>query len=105
MQNPPWILPWLLDLFGTHTLWLEKYAFHMEMGAGFIIVPAFVLLIVSVITVSHSTWKAARANPAESLKTEWQGLQIGLQHYITQRLHRLRRFVSFANIAFRGDLL
>jgi putative ABC transport system permease protein len=50
--------------------WLENYAFRIEMGVEFVVVPAFVLLVVSVLTVSHSTWKAARANPVESLKTE-----------------------------------
>ncbi|WP_416865678.1 MAG: ABC transporter permease [Imperialibacter sp.] len=50
--------------------WLENYAFRVEMGVEFIVVPAFLLLVVSVLTVSHSTWKAARGNPVESLKTE-----------------------------------
>jgi putative ABC transport system permease protein len=50
--------------------WLENYAFRIEMGVEFIVVPAIVLLLVSLLTVSRSTWKAARANPVESLKAE-----------------------------------
>ncbi|MEQ8811126.1 MAG: FtsX-like permease family protein [Imperialibacter sp.] len=50
--------------------WLENYAFRIEMGVEFIVIPAFLLLIVSVLTVSHSTWKAASANPVDSLKAE-----------------------------------
>lgn len=50
--------------------WLENYAFRIEMGVEFVVIPAFLLLVVSVLTVSHSTWKAARSNPVESLKTE-----------------------------------
>jgi putative ABC transport system permease protein len=50
--------------------WLENYAFRIEMGVEFIVVPVVVLLIISLLTVSYKTWAAARANPVKSLRTE-----------------------------------
>jgi putative ABC transport system permease protein len=50
--------------------WLENYAFRIEMGVEFIVVPVVVLVIISLLTVSYKTWAAARANPVKSLRTE-----------------------------------
>ncbi len=50
--------------------WLDNYAYKIEMGAGLFIVPALVLFVIALLTVSYRTYAAARANPAEALRTE-----------------------------------
>ena len=50
--------------------WLDNYAYKVGIGAGLFLIPAFVLLVIALLTVSYRTYAAARANPVESLKTE-----------------------------------
>ena len=50
--------------------WLDNYAYKIEMGAGLFIVPALILFVIALLTVSYRTYAAARANPAEALRTE-----------------------------------
>ena len=50
--------------------WLDNYAYKIEMGAGLFIVPALVLFVIALLTVGYRTYAAARANPAEALRTE-----------------------------------
>ena len=50
--------------------WLDNYAYKVGIGAGLFLIPALVLLVVALLTVSYRTYMVARANPVESLKTE-----------------------------------
>ena len=50
--------------------WLDNYAYKVGMGAGLFLIPALVLLVIALLTVSYRTYAAARANPVEALKTE-----------------------------------
>jgi putative ABC transport system permease protein len=54
--------------------WLQNFAFHVQFNVGLYLVillgiSLFVLLI-AILTVSYQTYKAAAANPAESLRVE-----------------------------------
>ncbi|MFM9838351.1 MAG: ABC transporter permease [Cyclobacteriaceae bacterium] len=50
--------------------WLSGYAVRIELNAWMFIVPLLVIAIVSILTVSLQTFKAANANPVSSLKVE-----------------------------------
>lgn len=50
--------------------WLENYAFKINISALMFILPALLILIIAVITISTQTLKAANANPVKSLRTE-----------------------------------
>ncbi|HEX8530581.1 MAG TPA: FtsX-like permease family protein, partial [Cytophagales bacterium] len=50
--------------------WLSGYTFRIEITTGLFVVPAVAVLAVALLTVSVQTWKAARANPAHSLRAE-----------------------------------
>jgi len=50
--------------------WMQGYAFRAPFSWWLLVVPAPVLLIVTVGTTGWLTWKAARVNPVESLKEE-----------------------------------
>lgn len=50
--------------------WLDNYAYKVGMDAGLFLIPALVLFVIALLTVSYRTYTAARANPVESLKTE-----------------------------------
>jgi putative ABC transport system permease protein len=52
------------------TKWLEDYAFKMSISAWIFILPAVLIVLIAIITVSLQTIKAASANPAKSLRTE-----------------------------------
>jgi putative ABC transport system permease protein len=50
--------------------WLSGYTFRIGITMSLFAVPAVVVLSIALLTVSFQTWKAARANPANSLRTE-----------------------------------
>jgi putative ABC transport system permease protein len=50
--------------------WLENYAYKVGMGVDLFLIPGLILVIISFLTVSYRTYATARANPAESLRTE-----------------------------------
>ena len=50
--------------------WLDHYAFRIEFGLEFLLVPALVLFVISLLTVGYRTYAAARANPVKSLRKE-----------------------------------
>lgn len=50
--------------------WLQNYAFKINISAVMFILPALLILIIAVITISTQTLKAANANPVKSLRTE-----------------------------------
>ena len=51
-------------------IWLENFAYAIQMNWWLFILPAAILLGTSVGTVAYHTIKAARANPAQSLRYE-----------------------------------
>lgn len=50
--------------------WLNNYAYKVDLGMSLILVPFCILLLISFLTVSYTTFSTARANPVKSLKSE-----------------------------------
>ncbi|MES1216364.1 MAG: FtsX-like permease family protein, partial [Bacteroidota bacterium] len=50
--------------------WLEKYAFHINIGLWFFLLPVLLIVTIAVLTVLYQSLKAAIANPAKNLRTE-----------------------------------
>jgi len=50
--------------------WLQNYVYRYKMGAGVFIWTILLILIPTALTVSYQSYKAASANPADSLKEE-----------------------------------
>jgi putative ABC transport system permease protein len=50
--------------------WLEDFSYRIEMGWGVFALAIFLALIISVVTLSFQSIKAAMVNPIKSLKTE-----------------------------------
>jgi putative ABC transport system permease protein len=63
------VLAWPLAYYAVR-IWLEKYPFRMEMHWGLFVIPALVVALISLLTVSKLTLKAARANPVDGLRSE-----------------------------------
>lgn len=51
-------------------IWLDQYAFRIAMSVWFLIVPAFILIVISMATLAGHTFKTASANPVDALKDE-----------------------------------
>jgi putative ABC transport system permease protein len=58
-----------LAWYANH-LWLQGYAFRINMQSSLFIIPLITILLVALLTVSFQTVKAALANPVKSLRTE-----------------------------------
>ncbi|MDQ3277713.1 MAG: FtsX-like permease family protein, partial [Bacteroidota bacterium] len=50
--------------------WLQNYAFKTSITPWLFVLPALLILIVAVVTVSMQTFKTASANPVKNLRTE-----------------------------------
>jgi putative ABC transport system permease protein len=50
--------------------WLEDFASRISLTWWIFATPSLVVVIVALLTVSVHTWRAARANPAKSLRYE-----------------------------------
>ena len=50
--------------------WLNDYAFHIEIGWWFFLVPLVLIIVIAGATVSYQSLKAALANPVKSLRNE-----------------------------------
>jgi len=50
--------------------WLNDYAFHIEIGWWFFLVPLVLIILIAGATVSYQSLKAALANPVKSLRNE-----------------------------------
>lgn len=50
--------------------WLANYAFHIELGFGYFILPLVVLALIALTAVSYQALKAALSNPVEALRNE-----------------------------------
>ena len=51
-------------------LWLQDFAYHMQIGWGVFILAGVFALLIALLTISTQAIKAAVANPVESLRTE-----------------------------------
>jgi putative ABC transport system permease protein len=50
--------------------WLDNYAFHIRLSWVIFVLPPLLLLVISLITISLHSVKAALANPVKSIKSE-----------------------------------
>lgn len=50
--------------------WLENFAYRVDISIGTFILGGLLALVVAVLTVSYQSWKAARMNPANTLRYE-----------------------------------
>jgi putative ABC transport system permease protein len=50
--------------------WLQNYAFKTNITAWLFILPALLILVVAMVTISIQTIKTASANPVKNLRTE-----------------------------------
>ena len=50
--------------------WLNSFAFHIRLGWLIFVISPLTLMIISFITISLQSLKAALANPVRSLRTE-----------------------------------
>ena len=50
--------------------WLKDYAFHIEIGIWFFLLPVSLILAIALVTVLYQSIKAAIANPVKNLRTE-----------------------------------
>jgi ABC-type antimicrobial peptide transport system permease subunit len=50
--------------------WLMNYDYRISIGAGVFVLSALMALIITIITISFQSIKAAIANPVKSLRTE-----------------------------------
>jgi putative ABC transport system permease protein len=50
--------------------WLEKYAFRVDIGLWFFILPVAMILFIALATVLYQSLRAAIANPVKNLRTE-----------------------------------
>jgi putative ABC transport system permease protein len=50
--------------------WLEKFAFRIDLNVWLFIIPAFGVLVVSVLTIFLKTYHISSANPVDALKEE-----------------------------------
>lgn len=69
----PVMISFLIALPVTYYLlhkWLENYAFKVSINVWMFILPAFLILVIALVTISTQTVKAASANPVNSLRTE-----------------------------------
>jgi putative ABC transport system permease protein len=50
--------------------WLENFAYHISLSAGFFIAAGALALVIAILTVSSQSVRAATANPAKSLRND-----------------------------------
>jgi putative ABC transport system permease protein len=63
------IIAWPVAYFAMHK-WLQNFAYRAKIGFEIFLISAGVVLIISVLTVSSQSIRAAVANPADSLRYE-----------------------------------
>jgi putative ABC transport system permease protein len=63
------LIAWPLAYWGI-SMWLQNYAFSININLWLFLVPTFLVLLIALLTVSVQTIKAARANPVSSLRSE-----------------------------------
>jgi putative ABC transport system permease protein len=50
--------------------WLDNFAYKTEIGIMIFVIAGIISLVLAVLTVSYHTFRAARANPVQSLRYE-----------------------------------
>jgi len=50
--------------------WLKDYAFHVDIGVWFFVLPVILIVVIALLTVLYQSLRAAVANPVESLRME-----------------------------------
>lgn len=60
-----WPLAWW-----TMNIWLRNYAYHIDLSVGVFIFAGIISMGIAIFSVSSQTFRAARANPVKSLRTE-----------------------------------
>lgn len=50
--------------------WLEDFAYHIAIGADTFLLSTMICILIALLVISYHTWKAARINPVDSLRTE-----------------------------------
>jgi putative ABC transport system permease protein len=63
------VVAWPIAYWGI-TLWLENYAFRINITPGLFIIPAVMVLSIALFTISIQTLKSAKANPVKALRYE-----------------------------------
>lgn len=63
------IAAWPISYFIMNT-WLQSFAYRTSISLWTLVIPAFIALVFTVLTVSYQTIKAATANPVDSLRYE-----------------------------------
>lgn len=63
------LIAWPVALWGTH-LWLEHYAYRVEISVWPFVVSSFIGSMVAVFTLTLQTWQTAQTNPIELLRNE-----------------------------------
>jgi putative ABC transport system permease protein len=57
-------------IFYWANLWLGNYALRIDIGMDLFLIPALILIFVSLLTISHRTYSTAKTNPTESLRKD-----------------------------------
>jgi putative ABC transport system permease protein len=52
------------------SLWLDNFAYKTDIGVFIFILAGAISLLLAILTVSYHTFRAARANPVQSLRYE-----------------------------------
>ena len=63
------LVAWPLAYYGM-SRWLRNFAFRVEIGWAIFPAAAAAALLIAALTVGSQTWRAARANPVDSLRYE-----------------------------------
>jgi putative ABC transport system permease protein len=63
------IVAWPIAYWGINR-WLENYAFRIDISPWLFVLPAAIVLLIALFTISIQTLKAARANPVKALRYE-----------------------------------
>lgn len=63
------VIAWPLAYWAMHQ-WLQNYAFRVEMSPFLFVIPGLFLLLIAMVTVGIHTFRAAQANPVDSLRNE-----------------------------------
>lgn len=52
------------------SFWLNSFAYRTTLSAGIFLLAGLIILVITLLTISWQSWKAANANPVEVLKSE-----------------------------------
>jgi putative ABC transport system permease protein len=63
------VLAWPIAFFAMNK-WLQNFPYPVEMGISTFVLTAFLAFVIALFTVGFQSVKAARANPADSLRYE-----------------------------------